>query len=217
MKPLRLKNVFSFPAGLWYHFPLFNPKPKTSIMKIFLLSLLAAMTASAQIVFVDMDNLIERHPRTATGTAMLKERVVEIEAEVAKERAGLKKFEDDYRAAVQEAQSPALNAAAKKRADDAAEAKGKELEERLRQAQERIQLRQQQFAKDEEDLFMRVTKDIRENIEMVAKKKGYKAVLPKTIAIYADDSLDITEEIAKAMSLDPLPADAKVRSTTIFP
>jgi len=209
--------VFSFFAGLWYHFTPFNPKPKTSIMKIFLLSLLAAMTASAQVVFVDMGALIQRHPRTATDTAALEKRFKEIETEIANERTALEKMQAEFEAAVEKAQNPALSAAAKKKEEDAAKRLRDDLVERDRQASALIQLRRGQLAEQEEGYLKRTTDDIRNGIEVVSKRKGYKAVLPKALAIYADDSLEITEEVAKALGFDPLPADAKVRSTTIFP
>ena len=178
-------------------------------MKIFLLSFLAATAASAQIVFVDMGNLIQRHPRTANDTAELEKRFKEIETEIANERTALEKLQAEFEAAVQEAQNPALNAAAKKRAEDAAKGKRDSLVERDRQASELIQLRREQLAKQEEGYLKRTTDEIRNGIEIVSKQKGYKAVLPKALAIYMDDSLDITEEVAKVMTFPPLPADAK--------
>ena len=174
-------------------------------MKAILLALLAVATASAQVVFVDMGNLVKRHPRTADDTAALERTFKRYEAEIATEKSELEKLNNEFEAAVKEAQNPALSAAAKKKAEDTATIKRRDLIERDRQATERVALLREQLAKQEEGYLEKTTGEIREFIKIVAVKKGYKAVLPKHLAIYADPSLDITEEIASAMTLPPLP------------
>jgi len=173
-------------------------------MKAILVSLLAALTASAQVVFIDMGNLVQRHPRTADDKAALERTLKRYEAEIAAEKAELEKLNDEFEAAVKEAQNPALSAAAKKKAEDNAGLKRRDLLERDRQASERVILLREQLAKQEEGYLEKTTGEIRDFIKIVAQKKGYKAVLPKQLAIYADPALDITEEIAAAMLLPPL-------------
>jgi len=181
-------------------------------MKVFLPAFLAALTAcaaSAQVVFVDMQNLVKRHPRTAGDTAKLEETVKRYEAEIKAEKDVLDKMQAEFDEAVKAAQNPALNAAAKKKAEDAAIAKRKDLLERDRQASARVEFLRGELAKQEEGYIEETTSEIRRAIASVAKAKGYKAVLPKQFAIYADPGSDITEEIAKEMLLPPLADDAK--------
>ena len=178
-------------------------------MKIFLLSFLAALSASAQVVFVDMGNLIQRHPRTAGDKAALEKTVNEMETEIAGLRAKLVQMNEEFEAAVQEAQNPALSAAKKKEKEDAAKRKRDDLVERDRQASARVQLLRDQLAEQEERYLAETTKDIRGVIETISKRKGYKAVMPKALTVYMDASLDITEEVATAAGFPPLPADAK--------
>ena len=173
-------------------------------MKIILLSLLTAITASAQVVFVDMGQLVQRHPRTADDKAALERAFKLAEAEIALKRTELEKMNDEFEAAAKEAQNPALSAAARKKAEDTAAIKRRDLLETDRQASERVILLREQLAKQEEGYLEKTTGEIREFIKIVAQKKAYKAVLPKQLAIYADPGLDITEEIATAMALPPL-------------
>ncbi len=170
-------------------------------MKIFLLSVLAALSASAQVVFVDMANLVQRHPRTATDKVELEKRFREMETEVEGLRTDLDKMNAEFETAVQEAQNPALSAKAKKTAEDTAKDKRERLVERDRQASSRINFLRTELSKQEEGYLNRTTSDIRGVIEIVAKKKGYKTVLPKTVAVYMEPGLDITAEIAKEMGL----------------
>ena len=178
-------------------------------MKILLLTILAALTASAQIVFVDMANLVQRHPRTAGDTDALEKRFKEMETEAGKLKAELETMNTEFEAAVKEMQNPALTAAAKKKAEDAAKEKRDRLMERDRQASNRLENLRKELAEQEEGYLKRTTEEIRDQIGLLAKEKGYKAVLPKALAIYADPALDITEDIAKKMQMPPLPASAK--------
>jgi len=178
-------------------------------MKILLIPFLAAFTASAQVVFVDMASLVQRHPNTAADTAALDKIVVEIKAQIAKEEADLKKMKADYDAVEKESQNPALSANAKKKAEEAVEDKRERLVERERQAATRVNFLREELADQEERYLKRTTDEIRDHIGLLAKEKGYKAVLPKTLAVYAEPNLDITEEVAKKMQLPPLPATAK--------
>ena len=173
-------------------------------MKILLISLLATFTASAQIVFVDMANLVMRHPRTEADKAQLTKDYASLEEEIAKLQVELEAMKKDFEAAVQESQSPALSAAAKKTKEDVALDKRGRLIERDRQASEAVQLRRDQLAKQEEGYLTRTTDDIRNVIEVVSKKKGYKVVLPKAMAVYLEPGLDITAEIAREMALPEL-------------
>ena len=178
-------------------------------MKLLLLTLLAAFTASAQVVFVDMATLVQRHPRTANDKAALEKRLAEMEADVAKLKAELEAMNADFEAAVKEAQNPAHSASAKKKAEEAVEDKRERLVERERQAATRVNFLREELADQEERYLKRTTDEIRDHIGLLAKEKGYKAVLPKTLAVYAEPNLDITEEVAKKMQLPPLPATAK--------
>jgi Skp family chaperone for outer membrane proteins len=177
-------------------------------MKILLLSLLTAFTASAQVVFVDLGNLVQRHPRTAHDKTLLQQAFDRAEAEINIKKTEVEKLNDDFEAAVKEAQNPALSAAAKKKAEDAVAIKRRDLLERDRQASEDVVRLRDQLAKQEEGYLEATTTEIRKCIEAVAKAKGYKAVLPKQLAIYSDPALDITEAIAKEMDFPPV-SDAK--------
>jgi len=199
----RKKITLAALAKFCYHPTFFNPQP-TEHMKAILLSLLCAATASAQVVFVDMGHLVLRHPRTADDRAALDRTLKRSEAEIATEKEDLEKMSKEFEAAAKEAQNPALSAAAKKKAEDNAETKRRDLEERVRQVEARILFLRDQLAKQEEGYLEKTTGEIREFIKIVAQKKGYKAVLPKQLAVYADPALDITEEIATAMALPPL-------------
>ncbi|MCL1887863.1 MAG: OmpH family outer membrane protein [Kiritimatiellaeota bacterium] len=177
-------------------------------MKTILLSLLTALTASAQVVFVDMGNLVKRHPRTAEDEASLTRALQGADAEIKIKQEELKKQQADFEAAAKEAQNPALSAAAKKKAEDVAMKKRDDLLERDRQVQEHIALLSRQLDDQRDRYLDKTTGEIKQFIEIIAKRKGYKAVLPKQFAIYADPSLDITEEVAKAMDLPALAAEA---------
>ena len=171
-------------------------------MKVLLLSLLAAFAASAQTVFVDMADLVKRHPQTAKDKAQLEQSYRELETKVEGLKAVIDKMTGEFETAVKAAQNPALSANAKTQAENTAVEKRRLLLEKDRQATEEIQLDRGHLAEQEESCLERTMKEIRNTIEIVAKKKGYKMVLPKNMAVYMDPGLDITAEIAKAMGFD---------------
>jgi Skp family chaperone for outer membrane proteins len=47
------------------------------------------------------------------------------------------------------------------------------------------------------------TSDIRAKISAYAKEKGLDLVIDSTMAAYANDSLDVTDDILRAMNVDP--------------
>ena len=177
-------------------------------MKKLLLSFFAALAASAQTVFVDMAELVQRHPRTAADRAALEQDFGAMEAEAEALRNELKTLGEAFEAAVAEAQNPGLSATAKKKAEDDAKAKRDRLVERDRQAGERIQDLRMKIEEKREIFLETTTSEIRKVIAIVARKRGYAAVLPKALAVYMDPALDITAEIAGEMLLPELPAAA---------
>lgn len=163
------------------------------------------MVARAQqvIAVVDMEELVRRHPNTADDKKQLEATLKQYEDERDKTRDQVEKLRAEFEAAAREADSPALSAAGRKKAEEQALKKREIFADAERLFAETLQLRRKQLSDQEMRMLKRTSSDLRDVITKVAKKKKIDLVLGASTVAYNDPAMDITEEVLRELGVDP--------------
>ena len=174
---------------------------KTVITLTILASLFAV--ADLKIGTVNMIHLVELHPTHESNKALVKSSNDDFKAKLDEKQDALKAMLDDARKIYDDMQNPMLSASAK--AD--AQKKLDGMQQKVNAARQDLIRSEQNYRETMNDLETRLlkmeTSDIRAKISVYAKEQGLDLVIDSTMAAYANDSLDVTDDILKAMNVDP--------------
>jgi len=168
----------------------------------------AALCACAdmKIGTIDMMTLVRNHPDHAKNRQLLQTTDRDYQQRLEKRQAALKTLSEDARKAYEESQNPMLAAAAK----TAAQKKLEGIQQKGAAAQQEYRAEASRFQEELSDLESRLlkmeTEDIRAKINVFAEKAGYDVIVDATMLGYAKKSLDVTDEILKALGVDPATA-----------
>ena len=169
------------------------------------LAILASLSAFADLKIgtVNMIHLVELHPTHESNKALVKSSNDDFKAKLDEKQDALKAMLDDARKTYDDLQNPMLSATAK--AD--AQKKLDGMQQKVNAARQDLIRSEQNYRETMNDLETRLlkmeTSDIRAKIAVYAKEKGLDLVIDSTMAAYANDSLDVTDDILKAMNVDP--------------
>ncbi len=169
------------------------------------LAILASLSAFADLKIgtVNMIHLVELHPTHESNKALVKSSNDDFKAKLDEKQDALKAMLDDARKTYDDLQNPMLSATAK--AD--AQKKLDGMQQKVNAARQDLIRSEQNYRETMNDLETRLlkmeTSDIRAKISVYAKEKGYDLVIDSTMAAYANDDLDVTDDILKAMNVDP--------------
>ena len=169
------------------------------------LAILASLSAFADLKIgtVNMIHLVELHPTHESNKALVKSSNDDFKAKLDEKQDALKAMLDDARKTYDDLQNPMLSATAK--AD--AQKKLDGMQQKVNAARQDLIRSEQNYRETMNDLETRLlkmeTSDIRAKISVYAKEKGYDLVIDSTMAAYANDSLDVTDDILRAMNVDP--------------
>ena len=169
------------------------------------LAILASLSAFAdlKISTVNMIHLVELHPTHESNKALVKSSNDDFKAKLDEKQDALKAMLDDARKTYDDLQNPMLSASAK--AD--AQKKLDGMQQKVNAARQDLIRSEQNYRETMNDLETRLlkmeTSDIRAKISAYAKEKGLDLVIDSTMAAYANDSLDVTDDILRAMKVDP--------------
>ena len=169
------------------------------------LAILASLSAFADLKIgtVNMIHLVELHPTHESNKALVKSSNDDFKAKLDEKQDALKAMLDDARKTYDDLQNPMLSASAK--AD--AQKKLDGMQQKVNAARQDLIRSEQNYRETMNDLETRLlkmeTSDIRAKISVYAKEKGYDLVIDSTMAAYANDDLDVTDDILKAMNVDP--------------
>ncbi len=165
-------------------------------------STLFAATAFGQVT-VSMVDLVRFHPSRERDRKLMKETEKSYQSKIDKQRDRFEELRANYERAVREARNPALGEKARQDAEAAALKQRDVLAEADRDLREAMRKYQGELQDFDTRLLRQVTREIRDAIEKYAKEKGYKTVLDSTTIPFADPSLDVTDDILKALGVDP--------------
>ena len=169
------------------------------------LAILASLSAFADLKIgtVNMIHLVELHPTHESNKALVKSSNDDFKAKLDEKQDALKAMLDDARKTYDDLQNPMLSATAK--AD--AQKKLDGMQQKVNAARQDLIRSEQNYRETMNDLETRLlkmeTSDIRAKISVYAKEKGYDLVIDSTMAAYANDSLDVTDDILRALNVDP--------------
>ena len=169
------------------------------------LAILASLSAFADLKIgtVNMIHLVELHPTHESNKTLVKSSNDDFKAKLDEKQDALKAMLDEARKTYDDLQNPMLSASAK--AD--AQKKLDGMQQKVNAARQDLIRSEQNYRETMNDLETRLlkmeTSDIRAKIAVYAKEKGLDLVIDSTMAAYANDSLDVTDDILRAMKVDP--------------
>jgi len=172
---------------------------------IILAAMAAALTAAAEMKFgtVNMVDLVRLHPDHEKNRTLLKTTDSEYKAKLDAKQDDLKGIADEGKKAQEDLQNPMLSSSARADAQKKLEGIQKRFldgQQELRQAVARYQ---SELGELESRLIKLETEDIRAKISEYAKAHGYDFIADSTILVFAKESYDVTDEILKAMGVNP--------------
>ena len=183
-------------------------------MTIVAAAVLAAgsLFAETKIAVVDMMVLVKNHASYETNKKLLESTEKDYQTRLDNMRTEIDKIEDEGRKLAEEFRNPMLAAAAKSKI----EADIGNVQKRYIAAQQRMREEAMRNRQELADLEARLLKaqadDIRKRVEEYAKKNGYDLVIDKSATIHSAKTLDVTDEVLKAMDAKPANTPGKEKN-----
>jgi outer membrane protein len=174
-------------------------------MLLFLAGAGYGLGADGKTVVVDMNRVLKSHPSAVKAKAQLDERLKEYEAERKQMMAEREKMKEAFDSARKAADNRALAEEQHGKMQDAAEKKQRELFEYELKMRKTFEGREKDLMDEDARISKKIIGEIREVIAGYAARKGYAMVLDSSAVslvrigtvVFADDSIDITEDILK--------------------
>ena len=176
-------------------------------MKKLLIALMmaAAMGASAElkIATVNMVDLVRLHPTHDSNKQLVRTTDSDYKSKLDKMQEEMKSLADEGKKIQADLQNPMLSNSAKAEAQKKMDG----IQQKFLAGQQELRQAAQRFQTDLSDLEQRLikieTEDIRAKISAYAKEKGFDIIADSTMLAFAADKLDVTDDILKAMKVDP--------------
>ncbi len=173
----------------------------------------AALMASAdmKIGTVNMIDLVRLHPSHESNRTLVKTTDSEYKAKLDAKQDELKEIADEGKKAQGDLQNPMLSAQARA----AAQKKLEGIQKRFLEGQQEMRQMATRFQGDLSELESRLikleTEEIRAKINAYAKENGYDFIADSTILAFSKESYDVTDDILKAMGVDPAKRKEKAK------
>ena len=162
-----------------------------------------AAQAEVKIGTVDMVALVRLHPQHESNKALVKSTDKDYKAKLDRQQESVKALAAEGKKVQADLSNPMLSQSAK----EAAQKKIGELQQKVLSAQQELYAAAQHYQSELADLEGRLLKietaDLRTKISAYAKENGYDLILDEAAAGFANPSLDVTDEILKALNVDP--------------
>lgn len=194
---------------------------KNTLIALALTSVVSSSVFAAKVATVDLEIIKTKYTKAVDNAKLLSKDFEGAKAEMGVKVEKLKKLQAEAESANKDVENPVLSEIA--RADKKKEAQAK-IQEFLKAQQEAKQYEQQVTAMFQQrggNLDREIIADVRAKTELVAKEKGYELVVPKAVALYAVDTLDISNEVVAklnaAYAANPVDTAAPVGPATTAP
>ena len=176
-------------------------------MKTVMIAICAALSLSAladmKIATVNMVDLVKLHPSYETNKALLKSTDKDYKAKLDKRQDEIKAIADEGKKAQEDLSNPMLSASAKASAQKKLEG----VQRRYIAARQDLEAEVRRYQSELSDLESRLmklqTEEIRAKINAYAKEKGYDMIIDSTMLAFSKESLEVTDDILRAMNVDP--------------
>ena len=178
---------------------------------IFSIAMVAAMAVSAEMKLgtVDMMLLVKNHPNYDSNKTLL----TSTDKDYQKKLEGIKtegdKLQEEGKKLMDQMRNPMLTAKAK--AD--IEKQLADIQQKLIGMEQRYRSEAMRCRQDLQDLEGRLLKtttdDLKKRISKYASAKGYDLIVDASAAVYATNTLDVTDEMLKELGVDPKEAKGR--------
>lgn len=167
------------------------------------LAVAAVCAAEMKIATVNMVDLVRLHPNHESNKALVKSTDKDYKAKLDRQQESAKAIADEGKKVQADLMNPMLSASAKTEAQKKLE----DVQRRFLAAQQELRSAAQHYQGELTDLETRLlkieTEDIRAKINAYAKANGYDIIADSTMLAFSRESIDVTDEILKAMNVDP--------------
>ena len=167
------------------------------------LAVAAVCAAEMKIATVNMVDLVRLHPNHESNRALVKSTDKDYKAKLERQQEAAKTIADEGKKIQADLMNPMFSQSAK----EDAQKKLEDVQRRFLAAQQELRASAQHFQNELTDLETRLlkleTEDIRAKINAFAKANGYDIIADSTMLAFSKDSLDVTDEILKALKVDP--------------
>lgn len=167
------------------------------------LALAMCVSAETKIGTVNMVDLVRLHPNHESNKALVKSTDKDYKAKLERQQDAAKAIADEGKKAQADLMNPMLSASAK----STAQKKLEDVQRRFLAAQQELRSAAQHFQSELTDLETRLlkleTEDIRAKIDAYAKEKGFDIIADSTMLAFSNPALDVTDDILRAMKVDP--------------
>ena len=177
------------------------------------MALAATMCAAAELKVgtVNMLDLVRLHPNHESNKALVKSTDSDFKSKLEKMQEEGKAIAEEGKKLQADLMNPMFSASAK--AD--AQKKMEDVQRRFLAAQQDLRNAAQHFQSELADLETRLLKietdEIREKINAYAKAKKFDIIADSTMLAFSSASLDVTDDILKAMKVDPAKRKEKAK------
>ena len=176
-------------------------------MKTLMVAICAALSLAAladmKIATVNMVDLVKLHPSYESNKALLKSTDKDYKEKLDKRQDEIKAIADEGKKAQEDLSNPMLSASAKASAQKKLEG----VQRRYIAARQDLEAEVRRYQSDLADLESRLmklqTEEIRAKITAYAKEKGYDMIIDSTMLAFSKESLEVTDDILRAMNVDP--------------
>ena len=182
--------------------------------KILIVAAMATVLAAAaemKVGTVNMVDLVRLHPQHESNRTLVKTTDSDYKSKLDAKQDELKEIADEGKKAQSDLQNVMLSAQARA----AAQKKLEGIQKRFLDGQQEMRQMAARFQNDLGDLESRLLKleadDIRAKISAYAKEHGYDFIADGTMLPFAKESYDVTDDILKAMGVDPAKRKEKAK------
>lgn len=172
---------------------------------LFSIALAAVCTASAEIKIgvADMMKLVKNHPSYETNRTLLTSTEKDYKKKLDAMKGEVEEIQAEGKRLAEQLRNPMLADKAKAEI----EKKIVDIQNRFISAQQKLRgeaMRSQQDLSDLEARLLKTqTSDIRKRVGEFAGKNGYDLIVESQAALFSKDAFDVTDELLKAMGVDP--------------
>lgn len=179
------------------------------IIAVAAVALCASVFADIKIGTVEMMLLVRNHKSYDTNKKLLQDAEKDYQKKIDRMKEDVDAIQDEGKKIAEQGKNPMLAQAQK----DKIEKELLEIQNRYIAAQQNLRKEamdsQQKLQEFETRLLKITTDDIREVVNKFAEDNGYDIIVESTVTAFAKKSLDVTDELLKAMGVDPKKAKGR--------
>jgi Skp family chaperone for outer membrane proteins len=173
---------------------------KKSLVALLLSGLALTPAFAEKVAVVDLEIIKQQYNKALDNAKGLGSAFEGAKAQMASMVEKLKKLQSEAEAAKKDADNPTLNDAARTQKKAEFEAKAQEFLKFQQETQQFERSAGSSFQQRAQQLDRDILTDVRAKTEVVAKEKSIDVVVPKGLALYSVDTIDISADVVKLLN-----------------